>query len=156
MNRGWCGSSVEWDAAATRSLPLYFEEPNLERMGYYYGFIYDPRPVQWFMWPMTATMAAEDDDFWLKQRYFDWYEWHAQWYPQMQLIQPVVSGAAFYSRVAILPYLMGIEHPTDSYYDLGAEQPGSPMPYRKEYLPLSAKGALYQGAAVTGAAYILP
>lgn len=32
--RPWMVSQYEWDAPATRHLPLYFEEPNLERMGY--------------------------------------------------------------------------------------------------------------------------
>lgn len=35
-SRPWMVSQYEWDAPATRYLPLYFEEPNLERMGYTY------------------------------------------------------------------------------------------------------------------------
>ncbi len=154
--RGWCLSSVDWDAAATRSLPLYFEEPNLERGGYYYGKPYNPRYVQVALWPVTAIMEMETDEFWLKQRYFDWYAYHDQWQPTQQLIQPVVSAGAFYGRLAILPYQWGIDPPREPVYDLGADRPGSPVPYQKDYLPLSLRGGLYQGAAVTGLGYIIP
>lgn len=37
-SRPWLLSSVEWEAPATRHLPLLFEEPNLERQGYLYSF----------------------------------------------------------------------------------------------------------------------
>jgi len=36
-SRPWMLSSLEWEAPATRHLPLLFEEPNLERLGYTYG-----------------------------------------------------------------------------------------------------------------------
>lgn len=37
-SRLWMLSNCEWEAPATRHLPLLFEEPNLERLGYAYGF----------------------------------------------------------------------------------------------------------------------
>ena len=37
QGRPWSYSCYEWEAAATRHLPLLFEEPNLERLGYTYG-----------------------------------------------------------------------------------------------------------------------
>lgn len=37
-NRPWALTSYQWEAPATRHLPLLFEEPNLERLGYAYGF----------------------------------------------------------------------------------------------------------------------
>jgi hypothetical protein len=36
--RPWAYSSYQWEAPATRHLPLLFEEPNLERLGYTHGF----------------------------------------------------------------------------------------------------------------------
>jgi hypothetical protein len=36
-SRPWMLNSYEWEAPATRHLPLLFEEPNLERLGYTYG-----------------------------------------------------------------------------------------------------------------------
>jgi hypothetical protein len=154
--RGWCLTAVDWDAAATRSLPLYFEEPNLERGGYYYGKPYNPHYVQTVLWPVTTIMESEADEFWLKQRYFDWYAYHDQWQPTQQIIQPVVSAGAFFGRIAILPYQWGIDPPREPVYDLGADRPGSPVPYQKDYLPLSLRGGLYQGAAVTGLGFVIP
>lgn len=40
-SRPWMLNSYEWDAPATRHLPLLFEEPNLERLGYTYGCYYN-------------------------------------------------------------------------------------------------------------------
>ncbi|WP_373652256.1 hypothetical protein [Schlesneria sp. DSM 10557] len=37
-DRPWAYTCFHWEAPATRSLPLLFEEPNLERLGYAYGF----------------------------------------------------------------------------------------------------------------------
>lgn len=37
QSRPWMLASYEWEAPATRHLPLWFEEPNLERMGYTCG-----------------------------------------------------------------------------------------------------------------------
>jgi hypothetical protein len=37
QNRPWPFANFEWEAPATRHLPLLFEEPNLERLGYGYG-----------------------------------------------------------------------------------------------------------------------
>lgn len=38
QGRPWALNSFEWEAPATKHLPLLFEEPNLERLGYAYGF----------------------------------------------------------------------------------------------------------------------
>jgi hypothetical protein len=37
QSRPWAFNNYEWEAPATRHLPLLFEEPNLERLGYAYG-----------------------------------------------------------------------------------------------------------------------
>lgn len=58
--RPWVLSNYEWDAPATRHLPLLFEEPNLERMGYspnYQDIIFEeqsrPRMTE-FMQPLVS------------------------------------------------------------------------------------------------------
>lgn len=40
-NRPWMLSTYEWEAPATKHLPLLFEEPNLERLGYTHGFYWN-------------------------------------------------------------------------------------------------------------------
>ncbi|MDA7979326.1 MAG: hypothetical protein MPJ50_11230 [Pirellulales bacterium] len=70
--------------------------------------------------------------------------------------QPFVSGAHFFATIPALPYKMGIHHPTDCMYPLGYYRPGSCAPKLLYPLPLSWRGALYQGAASTGMVFLLP
>jgi hypothetical protein len=142
LGRGWCLQPVTFDASAARHLPLYFEEPNLERLGYHYGCGTDGSlgralSDQWFCWSGHRCGLAADS-------------------PPQQVLQPFVSAFAFYGRILTLPYQMGVRHPTDEIYALGTDRPGSPVPYRTHRIPLSLRGALYQGATATGTAFIVP
>lgn len=154
--RPWCLSPYEWDAPNTKSLPLYFEEPNLERLGYYYGVPQDGTLRHVALYPLTKVLEAETDEFWLKQRYFQKQAELDYNQPQLNIMQPLVSAATFYGRVAFLPYMWGVHHAKDPIYDLGEDTPGSPVPYRKHYVTLSLKGALMQGTAMTGLGYLIP
>lgn len=138
--RPWCLSPYEWDAPNSKSLPLYFEEPELERMGYYYGKPQDGTLRRIITRPLTTVMAAETDEFWLKQRYFQKEAELDYNQPQLNVLQPIVSAANFYGRVLMLPYLWGVYHPKDAIFDLGEDNPGSPVPYRKRYVPLGVFG----------------
>lgn len=132
LGRGWCLEPFEWDATAMRHRPTYFEEPNLERMGYYYG-----APGLKHNKLMCKTGACA-------------------YMPEDELLQPLVSAARFYGRVVALPYMMGVDCPLEEVYSLGEDRPGSCVPYRTYLVPLSLRGAIYQGAAATGIAYIIP
>jgi hypothetical protein len=156
LGRGFCLEPVDWDATALRHRPLYFEEPNLERLGYYYGGARDGRCRRFLCQPVSNCLANKPDDLWLKQKWFEWqYKLDCN-PPQNQLLQPLVSAAHFYGRIAILPYQAGVWPPTEQYYVLGEDRPDSPVCYRKYYMPLSLKGLLYQSAAVTGLGYAIP
>ena len=128
IQRNWQLEPYAWEASAVRHLPAYFEEPNLERLGYYYGCPQDG--------PLACALYGDD--------------------PRPQFLQPMVSAAHFYGRVAALPYMMGAQPPCEEVYGLGEDRPGSPVPYRKYYMPLSLRGMLYQTSAVLGTAYMLP
>lgn len=125
QSRPWMLASYEWEAPATRHLPLWFEEPNLERMGYTYG-------LYWNIWGYESGPVAAE------------------------CLQPFVSGAHFWGRVAAIPYMCGVDPPCEPIYTLGVDRPGSPVPYRKHLVPISLKGALYQAGAVVGFTYLLP
>lgn len=71
-------------------------------------------------------------------------------------LEPFVSGAHFFACVVTLPYHMGIDHPCECIYPLGYYRPGDCAPQMVYPLPLSARGALYQGAAVTGLVFLIP
>jgi hypothetical protein len=70
--------------------------------------------------------------------------------------EPFVSGAHFFACVITLPYRMGVNHPCECVYPLGYHRPGDCAPMLIYPLPLSARGALYQGAAVTGLVFLIP
>ncbi|MBS0206524.1 MAG: hypothetical protein JSS49_26850 [Planctomycetes bacterium] len=120
-SRPWILSYYEWEAPATRHLPLLFEEPNLERLGYS---------------PPGCCYAANP---------------HVS-----QCLQPIVSGAHFFGRVPLIPYLIGVDEPCEPIYTLGVDRPGSPVCYRHHWIPLSLKGAIYQAGATVGMLYIFP
>ncbi len=124
-SRPWLLSTYEWEAPSTRHLPLLFEEPNLERQGYTYGF-------------RTYWCGKEG----------------AVHVPEC--LQPFVSAAHFFGRVPLIPYNCGVDDPCEPVYTLGVDRPGTPALYRRHYLPLSLKGAIYQAGATVGLLYILP
>jgi hypothetical protein len=71
-------------------------------------------------------------------------------------LQPIVSGARFFTTIAILPYKMGVTPPKECVYTLGHYGAGDCAPYMVEPFPLSLRGAAFQAGAVTGAALALP
>ena len=122
--RPWAYSCYQWEAPATRHLPLLFEEPNLERLGHTYGF---------------CDVGLCDEPPRGGER-----------------IQPIISMAHFIGRIPVIPYMAGVHPLTEPIYTLGADRPGSPVPYRK-YLPhCSLRGAIYQAGFMVGTAVIIP
>ena len=71
-------------------------------------------------------------------------------------VQPLVSGAHFFTRLPILPYEMGLEPPNECIYSLGHYRPGSCAPYMIDPIPFSWRAALFEAGAVVGAAAVLP
>lgn len=72
------------------------------------------------------------------------------------LAQPAVSAVHFAGRGMAWPYLAGAFPPHECIYTLGRERPGSCAAYRLYRPPLSARGAAYQAAAVTGLSFVVP
>ena len=68
-------------------------------------------------------------------------------------IQPFVSGAHFFASVPLLPYKMGLRPPGECVYTLGYYRPGNCAPYMLEPIPLSLRGALFEGLGATGFAF---
>jgi hypothetical protein len=71
-------------------------------------------------------------------------------------VQPIMSGAHFFTTLPVLPYCMGVEPPTECIYALGHYRPGSCAPYMCDPIPISPRGALFQAGAVVGAAAAIP
>jgi hypothetical protein len=71
-------------------------------------------------------------------------------------VQPLVSGAHFFSRLPILPYEMGLEPPNECIYALGHYRPGSCAPYMIDPVPFTWRAGLFEAGAVVGTAWVLP
>jgi hypothetical protein len=72
------------------------------------------------------------------------------------IFQPAVSTGHACTRLAALPYMMGVVSPHECVYTLGKDRPGTCAPYYLCRPPLSLRGALYEAGAVTGLAFIVP
>ena len=100
------------------------------------------RPRHWrpvtFAWTATGTchypLYFEDEQL---ERYG--HSWG-------NVRQTAVSAVKFFATVPLVPYYMGVYPPNESIYDLGQYRPGSCAPYYLDPLPLSVRGALYEGA----------
>lgn len=72
------------------------------------------------------------------------------------VIQPFLSAAHFFVNIAVLPYKMGIHPPTECQYALGYYRPGSCAPWIVPPVPLSLRGAVVQGATISGLIALIP
>lgn len=72
------------------------------------------------------------------------------------VLEPIIEGAHFFVTIPLLPYEMGVELPGECIYSLGYYRPGSCAPFMLDPFPLSVRGALFEGAAVTGAVLLVP
>ncbi len=72
------------------------------------------------------------------------------------VFQPVVSVAKFGTQVIGLPYQMALDPPCSCETPLGYYRPGDCAPKLHYQIPLNARAALVQAAAVSGVALILP
>lgn len=70
--------------------------------------------------------------------------------------QPIISGAHFILNLAMLPYHMGINPPTECQYALGYYRPGNCAPWMIPPFPLSMEGAKWEVAAALGMIYLIP
>lgn len=109
-------------------------------------------PRQWcprvFQWKASALCH--------KPLYFEEVALERYGHSKGHFVQPFVSGAHFFATIPMLPYKMGLEHPEECIYALGYYRPGSCAPKMLYPLPLSLRGAAYQGAAITGLVFVLP
>jgi hypothetical protein len=64
-------------------------------------------------------------------------------------LQPLVSGATFFSNIAFLPYHSYLQRPLEERYSTGHYRPGSPVPCLRQRAPYDA-GALRFQLLTTG------
>ncbi len=71
-------------------------------------------------------------------------------------VQPFISAGHFFLTIPALPYLMGVYPPNECIYPLGYYRPGNCAPRLLDPIPLSVRGALFEGGVATGLAFLIP
>ncbi len=122
--RDWTPQRKYWAAAATCHLPLYFQDPVLERYGH---------SVENFVGPVGRYLSYPVDD-------------PTQSTQRNQLVQPFFSMGLFALQIAAWPYNLIVDPPWEAQYDLGYYRPGDPIPTDTYWLPLHGYGPPLHGS----------
>jgi hypothetical protein len=122
--RTWAAQRKYWAAAATCHLPLYFQDPVLERYGH---------SVEQFVGPVGRYLTYPLDD-------------PTQSTQRNQILQPFFSWGLFCFQIAALPYNVIMDPPWEAQYDLGYYRPGDNVPTDTYWLPLHGYGPPLRGS----------
>ena len=122
--RTWVAQRKYWAAAATCHLPLYFQDPVLERYGH---------SVEQFAGPIGRYLTYPLDD-------------PTQSTQRNQILQPFFSAGLFAFQIAALPYNLIMDPPWEAQYDLGYYRPGDNIPTDTYWLPLHGYGPPLRGS----------
>jgi hypothetical protein len=122
--RNWGPRRVYWAAAATCHLPLYFQDPVLERYGH---------SVEQFVGPIGRFLTYPVDD-------------PNQTTQRNQIIQPFFSVGLMALQIAAWPYNLIMDPPWEAQYDLGYYRPGDNIPTDTYWLPLHGYGPPLRGS----------
>jgi hypothetical protein len=122
--RTWVAQRKYWAAAATCHLPLYFQDPVLERYGH---------SVEQFAGPIGRYLTYPLDD-------------PTQSTQRNQILQPFFSAGLFAFQIAALPYNVIVDPPWEAQYDLGYYRPGDNIPTDTYWLPLHGYGPPLRGS----------
>jgi hypothetical protein len=74
----------------------------------------------------------------------------------LRAAQPIISAGQFFTTVPILPYKMFAEPARTPVYTLGHYRPGSDVPFRPVYPPLSISGSAAQAGVAAGLIFVIP
>jgi hypothetical protein len=121
--RNWSPQRKYWAAAATCHLPLYFQDPVLERYGH---------SVEQFAGPLGRFLSYPVDD-------------PTQSIQRNQILQPFFSWGLFCLQIAAWPYNLIMDPPWEAQYDLGYYRPGDNIPTDLYWLPLHGYGPPLRG-----------
>jgi hypothetical protein len=72
------------------------------------------------------------------------------------LLQPAISGAHFFTNLAILPYKMGQDRCHECVYTLGYYRPGSCAPWAPQDCRVEPDAIFFEGLAVSGIVLLIP
>lgn len=72
------------------------------------------------------------------------------------VLQPFVSGAWFYVKIPLLPYMMTVHPPCECVYTLGYYRPGSCVPYQINWPEVRLDAAMVEATFITGLCFLIP
>jgi hypothetical protein len=121
--RNWQPQRKYWAAAATCHLPLYFQDPMLERYGH---------SVEQFIGPIGGWFSYPVDD-------------PTQSVQRNQILQPFFSAGLFAFQIAMWPYNLVMDPPYEAQYDLGYYRPGDQIPTDSYWFPTHGYGPPLRG-----------
>jgi hypothetical protein len=121
--RRFAPSRKYWSAAATCHLPLYFQDPVLERYG---------QSVEQKLGPVGRFLSYPLDDPKQSQQ-------------RNQIAQPFFSAGLMAAQIVTWPYKALMDTPSEAEYDLGYYRPGDLVPPDLIYAPLHGVGPPLQG-----------
>ena len=121
--RNWAPQRKYWAAAATCHLPLYFQDPVLERYGH---------SIEQFVGPAGRFLTYPVDD-------------PTQSTQRNQIFQPLFSWGLFGLQIIAWPYNLIMDPPWEAQYDLGYYRPGDNIPTDLYWLPLHGYGPPLHG-----------
>jgi hypothetical protein len=101
-----------------------------------------------FQWKASAVCT--------KGAYFENAQLERYGHSVCPVLEPVISGVKFFTTIPILPYKAGLTPPNECVYTLGHYRVGNCAPHTLDPLPISVRAILFEGAAVAGAAAIIP
>jgi hypothetical protein len=122
--RNWAPQRKYWAAAATCHLPLYFQDPVLERYGH---------SVEQFVGPLGRFLSYPVDD-------------PRQSTQRNQMLQPFFSAGLMGLQIVMWPYNLVMDPPWETQYDLGYYRPGDNIPTDTYWLPLHGYGPPLRGS----------
>lgn len=137
LPKGMLPEQKQVDPAARLKTPLV---DDLRRYG-----LWPTRGVHW-----VASCSRH------RPLYFEEVNLERHGYTCSRCLQPVISGAHFFTAIPALPYKMAANCPRECIYTLGHYRPGSCVPWRPVWPPCDFKAAAAEAGVVVGLVFLIP
>jgi len=112
-------------------------------------------PTEFRREPLNMDYRWESPAFWNQPLYFEQpnlerygYDWG--------IAQPFISGAQFFVKIPLLPYMMTVHCPREPIYSLGYYRPGSRAPYQINWPEVRLDASIIEGVFITGLVFLIP
>ena len=105
--------------------------------------------------PLNYSYNWESPGFWNQPLYFEQPNLERYGY-SWGIAQPIISGAQFFVKIPLLPYMMTVHPPCEPIYSLGYYRPGSRAPYQINWPEVRLDAITVEAAFITGLCFLIP